>query len=418
MNTSLVDILNTRTVEESEINLITHSPYYDMEQFINKNKTHKNRFIALSLNIQSLNAKFDSLTIMIEQMQSKGCIVGAICIQETWGSENTNYDLYKLHNYNIIPQGKICSAHGGLCIYLHEKFTYSNIDIYTRSNIWEGQFIKIKNIKGRILTIGNIYRPPEDVNLNYETFTREFNQILTRLQNKNTDILIAGDYNIDLLKIQEKQAITNYYETIISSGFFPKITLPTRLSQRSGTLIDNILSNITKHTINSTGGIIHTSISDHFPIFVTMDETPPMVEKPKYVTLENKSDEDMNNFKNASLFTNLYGKLNKDLTTDPNKNYDILEQTIIEAKNKYLPVKTIRYNKYKHKKCEWITTGILISIKHKDKLYKKMKHATANTDAYNSVQINFKAYDKLLKLTNELIRKCIIIKVYKITKAI
>jgi hypothetical protein len=113
----------------------------------------------------------------------------------------------------------------------------------------------------------------------------------------------------------------------------------------------------------------------------------------------------MNNFKNSKLFTQLHGKLNKDLTADPNENYDILEQTIIDAKSKHLPEKSIRFNKYKHKKTNWITTGILISIKHKDKLYKKLRQMEPNSNTYDTAKTNYKAYDKLLKTNIRIAKK-------------
>ena len=57
---------------------------------------------------------------------------------------------------------------------------------------------------------------------------------------------------------------------------------------------------------------------------------------------------------------------------DPNINYDKLEKILCEAKEKHLPVKTVKFNKYKHKRSPWITLGILKSIKFRDGLYKKL----------------------------------------------
>ena len=47
-------------------------------------------------------------------------------------------------------------------------------------------------------------------------------------------------FNIDLLKVNDKPIVSEYLDMVISHGFFPKITLPTRLSERSGKLIDDI----------------------------------------------------------------------------------------------------------------------------------------------------------------------------------
>ena len=57
----------------------------------------------------------------------------------------------------------------------------------------------------------------------------------------NIFITIVGDYNIDLLKIEHKPIIKDYLDSIMTQGFSPKITLPTRFSDLNGTLIDNVL---------------------------------------------------------------------------------------------------------------------------------------------------------------------------------
>ena len=52
---------------------------------------------------------------------------------------------------------------------------------------------------------------------------------------------MCGDYNVDLLKLNSTPFNENYFDNILSAGYIPKITLPTRLSENS-TLIDNIFT--------------------------------------------------------------------------------------------------------------------------------------------------------------------------------
>ena len=54
---------------------------------------------------------------------------------------------------------------------------------------------------------------------------------------------ICGDFNINLLKINVKAHFNTFGENTLSSGFFSKITLPTRISETCSTLNDNILTN-------------------------------------------------------------------------------------------------------------------------------------------------------------------------------
>ncbi len=64
---------------------------------------------------------------------------------------------------------------------------------------------------------------------------------------------------------------------------------------------------------------------------------------------------------------------------DPNINYNSLHKVLQNAKNKHMPSKVVKYNKYKHKTSNWITYGIIKSIYYRDNLYKKMKMTDSNS---------------------------------------
>ena len=51
------------------------------------------------------------------------------------------------------------------------------------------------------------------------------------------------DYNLDLLKATSATNTLNYFENITSSEFAPLVTLPTRVTGSSHTLIDNVYAN-------------------------------------------------------------------------------------------------------------------------------------------------------------------------------
>ena len=54
---------------------------------------------------------------------------------------------------------------------------------------------------------------------------------------------LCGDFNIDLLKIENNQNYHQFYNMLCSFGFLPKIIQPTRVTDHHSTLIDNIFSN-------------------------------------------------------------------------------------------------------------------------------------------------------------------------------
>ena len=74
----------------------------------------------MSLNFQSINAEFYQLNIKVQQLKGNGYEFSAICLQETWLSNDSDASLFKIDGYNLISQGKMCLSHGGLAIYVSE----------------------------------------------------------------------------------------------------------------------------------------------------------------------------------------------------------------------------------------------------------------------------------------------------------
>ena len=89
------------------------------------------------------------------------------------------------------------------------------------------------------MIIGNIYRPSRNNNQNYDIFISELQPIFKYLNIKKCEIVISGDYNIDLLKPEEKPKFNQFYDSLCILNFVLKITLPSHLGTRTATLMDN-----------------------------------------------------------------------------------------------------------------------------------------------------------------------------------
>ena len=103
-----------------------------------------------------------------------------ICLQETWFTANTELSPYIIPGYHMISTGRYASNHGGLVIYLSDIWNYEVNTCNTDSQIWERQIIEVSNSgtsAGNTITIGNIYRPPYNLQANINTFMTEFNSI-------------------------------------------------------------------------------------------------------------------------------------------------------------------------------------------------------------------------------------------------
>ena len=96
---ALLDHFDNAKTEDYGINL-KPSPYYEYSDFIQTLTQFHSGISILSLNIQSISAKFNELCIFIDTISEKA-MIKIICLQETWLSENTNTAPYQLENYNL-----------------------------------------------------------------------------------------------------------------------------------------------------------------------------------------------------------------------------------------------------------------------------------------------------------------------------
>ena len=295
------------------------------------------------------------------------------------------------------------SKHGGLVTYIHNTFSFERLSSYNmynqNSTVYESMFLKIykKSSKFTKYIIGNIYRRPSSTLDEPAQFIDEFTTVTQNLQEQHIKSYLCGDYNINLLKIDSLLHYNRLFKNITTLGFFPQITRPTRLSGESNTLIDNIFTN--DFCKPHLSGILVTPISDHLMQFCTIIGKKERSTKnyPKYyIEVEKLTPLAINNFKQAIVKSNVYEKLKTDPDANPNYNYEILSSVIIESKANHLPKKTQRFNKYKHKKEKWMSSALLKSVVHKNKLYRDWKSTTDNND-YQIKQVNFKTYERILK---------------------
>ena len=162
-------------------------------------------------------------------------------------------------------------------------------------------------INGKALVIvGNIFRPPRDVLQNYQTFTSELASIITVLSKSKCEVVLSGDYNIDLLKLNDNTNISDFFDTITSLTFYPIITLPTRFSDRRCTLIDNFICKFSPEIMNSTTGILTNNISDHQPYLINIHNLTTTQKTPTFIHINTQNYNSMNNFKMKIGNANIY----------------------------------------------------------------------------------------------------------------
>ena len=235
-----------------------------------------------------------------------------------------------------------------MCLINAERFDVEPLDLAFTYTKWEGFCIKISQsepyVKQHI--IENIYKPPFEGLEDFNLFLTEFHEFVNMLSNYGHSSYICGDFNINLLKIGIKSHYNTFFENMLSSGFYPKITLPTRICNTSSTIIDNIFSN--EICSNDASGIFVNHISDHQAIFTITSTKLKNGMEQQYVSIETKDDVSLNNFITEVRNMNISEILNGNINANPTENYELFSKLVQEAKSKHLPIKRIKFNKYKH----------------------------------------------------------------------
>ena len=132
--------------------------------------------------------------------------------------------------------------------------------------------------------------------MDIKTFNEKyFNEVITKITDEKKICYLAGDFNIDLLKTETNADSKDFFDILTSNLFVPHITLPSRVTNRSQTLIDNIFSN-NPELENCTSGNFTFSISDHLAQFLIAPASmnrPPKTHNFKVRDTKNYSHEEL-----------------------------------------------------------------------------------------------------------------------------
>ena len=100
------------------------------------------------------------------------------------------------------------------------------MNAHAPSNMWEFMFLEISggSLPQPIL-LGNGYRPPRNNNDNdsIRRFYTELSSVLNILTKSNLNIIISGDFNINLLEINERECYGEFLDLMITNELFPKL---------------------------------------------------------------------------------------------------------------------------------------------------------------------------------------------------
>ena len=311
-----------------------------------------------------------------------------LCFSDTWLDDLDN-STYELPNYISKHQARSDRRGGGVSIYIHNSLKFKErSDLAINNKNIESLTLEILSEKTRNVLVNVLYRPPVGQCAQFENFLTTF---FSRTKSCNKNIHIAGDFNLNLLDHNTNKKVQDFLNLIYQNSL-----IPTRVTTKTATTINNILTNSFLDT-NFKSAISKTDISDHFPICLFLPSTK--VKSESETTFIYKR---IVNTLAIEMFKQQLYEINwEEIETnrDPNEAYNIFLQKVLLLYDHYFPEKEIKVTK-KDLKNPWITTGIKKSSKCKQRLYEKF---LKNRNSLNESE--YKNYKKLFESVKQRAKK-------------
>ena len=336
--------------------------YTEPEQFKNWNLRGLN---VLQMNVRGLQSKITNIENMLIDLKASKCDIDILLLSETHKHAN-NINLVRIPGYREFHNYRKNKKGGGVSIYIKEKFMTTALEQY---NVFlEGRFesmtIELK-LKKRNLLISSVYRPP---NTSLSEFDRILKRYLETLREHSDNIVIGGDFNIDLTKSYTVKSTSEFIDTMLEFELFPTITIPTRVTMTSATLIDNIF--ISRNIgMSYKSFVLCEDISDHLPTFCNIKDCNTSIpQNPLIIEKRNLNESAIIELNNNLMKVNWNHLKN---FTDVNECYTSFTNTLKTKIDEVAPIKVIKINPKNRIKLPWITSGIRQSQKRLRKFFKK-----------------------------------------------
>ena len=361
--------------------------YFDIDQYnvLLNERANTNALSFMHLNIRRIARNKGELIAFLSNLDHRPDVL----ILSEIGNDALHYITPSYFPEYHKPHVKlpINNAYGGVAILVNKNLNPAerrDSDIHKTCNCskcnWESTWVDLK-INSNNYTIGAIYRHPHS---DPTHFNDELHKTLSELPKSNICVT-AGDTNIDLINY-ETNHVSDYLTAYASFDFLPFITIPSRITHYSATLIDHIFVRFpNKMTTNKiSSGNLFVELTDHLPNFLIMHDKENTVKDRPFTRIFSD--------KNISAFKNKLSDINWEYTlnaNDTNSMCDIFYQTIQNAFENSFPLVRISRKKIKDKR--WLTHCLKTSINTKNKLYKKQLVNPSNENVNN-----YKVYKNIL----------------------
>ena len=307
---------------------------------------------------------FRSIASKLDILHSELFDFDILAFTETWLNPSIDLDDLTLLSYNK-PERKDREgdSHGGVLLYIKKALYYkrrADLEIRGVESIW----IELVNHNKHIL-FGLFYRPPNS-DTNY--YTNIENSIALAVDTGIAEIIITGDFNLNLLNPQTARKIETFC-TIFS--LYQSINKPTHYTENSSSLIDIVLVSNKDNLILSGVGepFLNQEIRYHCPVYGILKFSKP---KQKTFTrhIWSYDNGNYNLLRNTAATLNWAAFHDDDIDVYANN----INTAITKIANECIPN---RYVRVYPSEPPWITSFLKSQIRKRKRAYRKAKRTNS-----------------------------------------
>ena len=179
-------------------------------------------------------------------------------------------------------------------------------------------------------------------------------------------------------RITENAASSSFFNGMNTLSLLPVITKPTRITDSSCTLIDNIFSS---YLSNFTSGILTADITDHLPIFIVYRKFfSSSVQLPQKISFRIINETSLVNLCRGLNCENLSELIYEN---DLDKSIELLNEKILYYYNIHCPIKT-KFISPKDIDKPWINLQLKNDMKKRQSYFRLFKQNLISKREYNS----------------------------------
>ena len=238
----------------------------------------------------------------------------------------------------IIAHIKQARGYCGVSIYIHNSLDFTvKPDLTINNNDIESLTLEILSNKKRNTLINALYRPP---NGQIEPFENFLNNTFSKIKKSNRLFHIADDFNLNLLDHDTNRKMQRFLNIVYRNGIIPTINKPTRVTRKTTTAIDHILTNSFTDTVFKTV-IFKIDISDHFPLYFIIPSSMKQTNSTKNTVIFKRvfDTESIELFKQKLYETNWD---DIEISQNPDEAYKSFLNKFSDLCNTYFPKKQIK----------------------------------------------------------------------------